>query len=270
MQVYVGGQRTEIILDESQDVLKQRAASLFQEVSCNGSKDVTCERFLAWLGKLGVQGDDEDEVQQLFFHFDCDHNGVLDVDEMIELVKFLVAFDRLVTADLTLRWVSPVTPTRLRIEGRLEPEPASTNLQVDMTIKTYRTPKFSLTFFLGIVYSQKTFCIIEYFQVVGSAHTHMIRWVRRDINSTALSVLTRFDWSHFEQTHVEDVSTKDSRGGFRGMFFKHLTDLQGESYTYRVLFFVKQEVTSPSARQVGRVTSGVLTPSRLQPKLQQI
>ena len=42
-------------------------------------------------------------MDQLFVHFDDDHNGILDKDEMFELVKFLVEANRVIHHDLHLR-----------------------------------------------------------------------------------------------------------------------------------------------------------------------
>ena len=42
-------------------------------------------------------------MDQLFVHFDDDHNGILDKDEMLQLVKFLVEANRVIHHDLHLR-----------------------------------------------------------------------------------------------------------------------------------------------------------------------
>ena len=48
-------------------------------------------------------------MDQLFVHFDDSHNGILDKDEMLELVKFLVEANRVIHHDLRLRKIDNAT-----------------------------------------------------------------------------------------------------------------------------------------------------------------
>ena len=40
--------------------------------------------------KMGMKGEDEQEVDNLFLVFDDDGNGILDADELLTMIKFLI------------------------------------------------------------------------------------------------------------------------------------------------------------------------------------
>ena len=62
--MYVGGQ------GKSKAIVSQRVSEIFQEVSNLGELDVTGTRLLEWLETIGISGDNQEEVHQLFVHFD--------------------------------------------------------------------------------------------------------------------------------------------------------------------------------------------------------
>ena len=97
---YVGGQKAD---GSNLAVVECRAVDMFSEVSCNGEYDVTSKRLLEWLSTIGITGNEEEEVDELFLQFDEDHNGVLDQDEMLALIRFLDKTNRYVSHELTLR-----------------------------------------------------------------------------------------------------------------------------------------------------------------------
>jgi Ca2+-binding EF-hand superfamily protein len=65
--------------------------------SQNGSLDVNSERLLAWFHSIGISGDDNGEIEALFSAFDDDGNGVLDQDELLEMMMFLIRGHRQIT-----------------------------------------------------------------------------------------------------------------------------------------------------------------------------
>ena len=79
---------------------KNRQTSLQNELqmfSQNGSLDVNSERLLAWFHSIGISGDDNGEIEALFSAFDDDGNGVLDQDELLEMMMFLIRGHRQIT-----------------------------------------------------------------------------------------------------------------------------------------------------------------------------
>ena len=48
-----------------------------------------------------MEGDAEEEIEELFLSFDADHNGVLDQDEWLALCRFINKINRCVTHELT-------------------------------------------------------------------------------------------------------------------------------------------------------------------------
>ena len=95
---YVGGQKADA---NCVVILERRALDTFSEVSCEGVLDVTSKRLLEWMSTIGIEGDAEEEIEELFLSFDADHNGVLDQDEWLALCRFINKINRCVTHELT-------------------------------------------------------------------------------------------------------------------------------------------------------------------------
>ena len=99
--IHIGG------TTKGETAVAERAAALFHEVSGNGVYEVSSQRFLDWLRSIDIEGCDEEEViaelDSLFTYFDRDGNGILDQEEMLSLVKFLISASGVVHQELNLR-----------------------------------------------------------------------------------------------------------------------------------------------------------------------
>ena len=71
-------------------IIEERAAQLYREVSDNGALPVNSHRLLAWFQSFGISGGDHLEIDGLFFSFDEDGNGILEEDELLHMLKYLI------------------------------------------------------------------------------------------------------------------------------------------------------------------------------------
>ena len=89
--MYLGGAESS---KNSWAIIEERTAQLYLDVSENGVVEVNSERFLSWFQSIGISGDDPSEVEGLFYAFDDDNNGVLDHDELLQMLKYLITGHR--------------------------------------------------------------------------------------------------------------------------------------------------------------------------------
>ena len=111
--VYLGGHVTDTqdgpIAKESSwsvEFLHDRASLLYRETSDNGKNPVTSQRLLSWLQSIGITGEEPEEIDEIFPHFDNGKKGNLDEQELVKLVRFLVEAYGRIHAELSLHNVS--------------------------------------------------------------------------------------------------------------------------------------------------------------------